>query len=104
MAAVLCEFRLKCLATGVSLLCWMSARCSLNRVRKFRFVSPIYCFLRVHSRIDDIVGLTIYVFCEFVLPVVLRQFVSSFDKFASLAVLLFAILLGVGCCLGGVRF
>ena len=51
VAAVLCEFRLKCLATGVSLLCRMSARCSLNRVRKFRFVSPIYCFLqRVHSR------------------------------------------------------
>ena len=51
VAADLCELRLKCLATGVSLLCRISARCSLKRVRKFRFVSPTYCFLqRVHSR------------------------------------------------------
>ena len=56
------------------------------------------------QEIDDIVGLTIDVFCKFVLPVVLRQFVSSFDKFAGLAVLLFAKLLWVWCGLWGVRF
>ena len=90
MAAVLCAFRLKCLATGVSLLCRISARCSLNRVRKFRFVSPTLFFTTCAlQEVDDIVGLTIDVFCEFVLPVVLRQFVSSFDKFAGLTVLFF---------------
>ena len=41
------------------------------------------------QEVDDIVSLTIDVFCEFVLPVVLRQFVSSFDKFAGLTVLFF---------------
>ena len=41
------------------------------------------------QEIDNIFGLTIDVFCKFVLQVVLRQFVSSFDKFAGLAVLFF---------------
>ena len=51
MVLFLCELRLQCFATGVSRLCRMSARCSLNRIMNFRFVSPTYCLLHLlHSK------------------------------------------------------
>ena len=46
------------------------------------FANILFFTTNAFQEIDDIVGLTIDVFREFVLPVVLRQFVSSFDKFA----------------------